>query len=141
ALLDARYPAAISPAMAAAEAAAKAAAEAQLQADDEAAGAGSADPHATSEASPEGLSTPVEDPAAAIADRVLAASSDGPGEISRQVTLAVRDRSTIKITVEMRGKTYEFTIVPVSLAAGRMRALDQVAEVERTIPVDAITAI
>lgn len=141
ALLDARYPAAIHPAMVASDAAAKAAVGAQPQSHDEAAGAGSADPHPTSEASTESLSTPAEDPAIAIADRVLAALSDGPGEISRQVTLAVRDRSTIKVSVEMRGKSYEFTVVPVSIAAGRMRALDQVAEVERTIPVDAITAI
>lgn len=84
---------------------------------------------------------PVITPAAAIADRILAALSDGPGEINRQVTLALRDRTTVKISLEMRGKAYEFTVLPVAVSAGRMRALDQVAEVERTIPIDSITAI
>lgn len=81
------------------------------------------------------------DPLDALVDRVLAASSDGPSDIGRQVALAIRDRSPIRVTVEMRGEARDFTIVPVSLAAGRMRALDEAAGVERTLPLDAITAV
>ena len=81
------------------------------------------------------------DPAVAVAERVLAAAADGPGDISRQVTLAVRDRSPIRVTVEVRGEVRDFTVVPVSLAAGRVRALDESAGVERTLPLDAITAV
>lgn len=144
ALLDARYPAAAAAAAAdPSEMAVEGAADpvSSSKPHSNAAGARSADPHRTPDAAVVSDITSAEDLTAAIADRVLAASHDVPGEISRQVMLAVRDRSTITVTVEMRGKSYEFTVVPVSLAAGRMRALDQVAEVERTIPVDAITSI
>ncbi|MGO3146062.1 MAG: helicase-associated domain-containing protein [Leucobacter sp.] len=122
ALLDARYPAKT-------ESQAHAAAEAQ--ADRKAAEA-----HAF-EASTEAPADPVEE----LVDRVLAATHASPSDIGRQVTLAIRDRSSIKVTVEIRGAVRDFTIVPVSLAAGRMRALDEIAGVERTLPLEAITAV
>ena len=81
------------------------------------------------------------DPLSALVERVLESSADGPGDIGRQVALAIRDRSQLRVTVEIRGERREFTIVPVSLAAGRMRALDEAAGVERTLPIDAITAV
>lgn len=77
----------------------------------------------------------------ALIERVLDSASDGPTDISRQVTLAIRDRSRLQVTVEMRGQVRTFTVVPVSLAAGRMRALDEAAGVERTLPLDAITEV
>ena len=122
ALLDARYPAKT-------ESQAHAAAEAQ--ADRKA-----AETHAA-EANAEPPANPVEE----LVDRVLAATHDSPSDIGRQVTLAIRDRSPIRVTVEIRGTVRDFTIVPVSLAAGRMRALDEVAGVERTLPLEAITAV
>ena len=102
------------------------------------------DPHGTDLHGADARSTdphPASDPLDALVDRVLAAASDGPSDIGRQVTLAIRDRSPIRVTVEMRGEARDFTIVPVSLAAGRMRALDEAAGVERTLPLDAITAV
>ncbi|KAM9862968.1 helicase-associated domain-containing protein [Leucobacter sp. BZR 635] len=77
----------------------------------------------------------------ALIERVLESASDGPTDISRQVTLAIRDRTRLQVTVEIRGEVRSFTIVPVSLAAGRMRALDEAAGVERTLPLDAITEV
>lgn len=77
----------------------------------------------------------------ALIERVMESASDGPTDISRQVTLAIRDRSRLQVTVEMRGEVRTFIIVPVSLAAGRMRALDETAGVERTLPLDAITEV
>lgn len=77
----------------------------------------------------------------ALLERVVASAVDGPTDISRQVTLAIRDKTRLQVTVEIRGDERVFTIVPVSLAAGRMRALDETAGVERTLPLDAITAV
>lgn len=101
----------------------------------------SADPHFALAA--HDLHEPLEatDPLDALVDRVLAAANDGPSDIGRQVALAIRDRCPLRVTVEMRGEARDFTIVPVSLAAGRMRALDEAAGVERTLPIDAITAV
>lgn len=79
--------------------------------------------------------------AEALIERVLESGDEGPTDISRQVTLAIRDRTRLQVTVEMRGVVRSFTIVPVSLAAGRMRALDEAAGVERTLPLEAITEI
>ncbi|GAA2839943.1 XPB/Ssl2-like helicase family protein [Leucobacter komagatae] len=74
-------------------------------------------------------------------ERVLDSASDGPTDTSRLITLAIRDRTRLSVTVEIRGETRTFAIVPVSLAGGRMRALDETAGVERTLPLDAITEI
>lgn len=82
-----------------------------------------------------------QDPLGALTDRVFEASQSGPSDIGRQITLAIRDKSSIRISVEIRGDTRDFTIVPISLAAGRMRALDETAGVERTLPVEAITSV
>ncbi|MGO2140868.1 MAG: helicase-associated domain-containing protein [Leucobacter sp.] len=74
-------------------------------------------------------------------ERVLDSASDGPTDTSRLITLAIRDRTRLSVTVEIRGETRTFAVVPVSLAGGRMRALDETAGVERTLPLDAITEI
>lgn len=81
------------------------------------------------------------DPIEQLIDRVLASAADGPGDISRQITLAIRDRRPVQVTVEIRGDRRDFSLLPVSLSAGRMRALDEAAGVERTFPLDAITEV
>ncbi len=81
------------------------------------------------------------DPFETLVDRVLTSTAESPSDISRQITLAIRDRSSIRVTVEMRGEVRDFSIVPISLASGRMRALDEAAGVERTLPLEAITAV
>ncbi|MBL3681277.1 hypothetical protein D3229_02810 [Leucobacter aridicollis] len=77
----------------------------------------------------------------ALVERVLESASDGPTDTSRLITLAIRDRTRLEVSVEIRGEARTFAIVPVSLAGGRMRALDETAGVERTLPLEAITAI
>ena len=81
------------------------------------------------------------DPIDTLADRVFEASQSGPSDIGRQITLAIRAKTSIRISVEINGDARDFTIVPVSLSAGRLRALDETAGVERTLPVDAITSV
>ncbi|MFC5339046.1 helicase-associated domain-containing protein [Leucobacter denitrificans] len=90
---------------------------------------------------PRGPAKDEADPLDSLVDRVLASTADSPSDISRQITLAIRDRSSIRVTVEIRGEVRDFSIVPISLASGRMRALDEAAGVERTLPLEAITAV
>lgn len=101
---------------------------------DEAAGAPGAE---LDDAAPEGPADPLD----SLVTRVLAAAADGPGDISRQITLAIRDRQPLLVTVEIHGDRRSFSLLPVSISAGRMRALDEAAGVERTFPVDAITEV
>ncbi len=79
--------------------------------------------------------------AEALVERVLESASDGPTDTSRLITLAIRDRTRLSVSVEIRGEARTFAIVPVSLAGGRMRALDETAGLERTLPLEAITEI
>lgn len=76
-------------------------------------------------------------------DRVLeaAAASGSEGDLTRRLELAIRDRSPIQVTAVAGSDEREFTLLPVSLKGGRLRATDQRAGVERTLPVSAITAV
>lgn len=76
-------------------------------------------------------------------DRVLAAASDAgsEGDLTRRLELAIRDRSPVRVTAVAGKDEREFTLLPVSLKGGRLRATDQLAGVERTLPVSAITAV
>lgn len=78
-----------------------------------------------------------------LVDRVhgAARSEPGTGDFTRRLELAIRDRSTVRITAAAQGKTHVFTLLPTSLDAGRLRATDAVAGVERTLPVSTITAV
>jgi len=88
-------------------------------------------------------STMHEDELQAMIERVLAASAEGSGEgdLTRRLELAIRDRSPVRVTAVAGGDEREFTLLPVSLKGGRLRATDQLAGVERTLPVSAITAV
>lgn len=79
----------------------------------------------------------------ALAERVfLAARAEpGSGEFTRRLELALRDRSPVRVTAEARGEVRTFTLLPVSVNNGRLRATDQVAGVERTLPVSMITSV
>lgn len=76
-------------------------------------------------------------------ERVLDAARDAgsEGDLTRRLELAIRDRSPVVVTAVAGKIEREFTLLPVSLKAGRLRATDQVAGVERTLPVSAITAV
>ena len=72
-------------------------------------------------------------------------SHQGPlgfeGDLTRRLELAIRDRSPVRVTAVAGKDEREFTLLPVSLKGGRLRATDQQAGVERTLPVSAITAV
>lgn len=76
-------------------------------------------------------------------ERVLAAASAEPGEaeMSRLLELAIRDRSLVRVIAEVREREYTFTLLPVALTNGRLRGADEVAGVQRTIPLSAIVAV
>lgn len=104
-------------------------------------------------ATPETGSTPIlrntvnpstaADELAQMIDRVLeaAAESGDEGDLTRRLELAIRDRSPIQVTAVAGKDQREFVLLPVSLKGGRLRATDQRAGVERTLPVSAITAV
>lgn len=79
----------------------------------------------------------------ALTERVyLAARAEpGSGEFTRRLELALRDRSPVRVTAESKGEVRTFTLLPVSVNNGRLRATDQVAGVERTLPVSMITRV
>ncbi|QIM19831.1 hypothetical protein G7066_12980 [Leucobacter coleopterorum] len=70
-----------------------------------------------------------------------ARSEPGTGDFTRLLELAIRDRGKVRVTAEARGQSYEFTLLPVSLSGGRLRATDTTAGMERTLPVSTITAV
>ncbi|TDP95600.1 XPB/Ssl2-like helicase family protein [Leucobacter luti] len=72
---------------------------------------------------------------------LAARAEPGTGEFTRRLELAMRDRSPVYVTAEARGQVRTFTLLPVSVTSGRLRATDQVAGVERTLPVNMITAV
>lgn len=83
-----------------------------------------------------------EDPTRAMVERVFAAAhSNGHGDIERRLELAIRERRTLKVTAVAGSTEYVFTVLPVSLQGGRLRASDEKAGVVRTLPLGAITAI
>ncbi len=80
---------------------------------------------------------------AAMVERVLASSADAgdEGDLTRRLKLAIRDRSAVQVTAVAGADERVFTLLPVSLQCGRLRATDQQAGVERTLPGSAITAV
>ena len=71
----------------------------------------------------------------------LRSDEGGEGDLTRRLELAIRDRSPVRVTAVAGKDEREFTLLPVSLKGGRLRATDQQAGVERTLPVSAITAV
>ncbi|WP_449279278.1 helicase-associated domain-containing protein [Leucobacter sp. GX0328] len=78
-----------------------------------------------------------------LVDRVHAAAAAEPDAsgFTRRLELAIKDRSTVRVTASAQGRTHIFTLLPTSLDAGRLRATDPGAGVERTLPVSTITAV
>lgn len=97
----------------------------------------------TAAASPPPRTIRQADEIARMIDRVLSASAEvgDEGDLTRRLTLAIRDRSAVQVTAVSGTDERVFTLLPVSLQGGRLRATDQQAGVERTLPVSAITAV
>lgn len=93
--------------------------------------------------SPPKDSEPLAEHYTALVERVHAAAraEPGTGDFTRRLELAIRDRSPVQVTAEARGQQHTFTLLPVSVTGGRLRATDQHAGVERTLPVSMITAV
>lgn len=72
---------------------------------------------------------------------LAARSEPGTGDFTRLLELAIRERGTVRVTAEARGQVHCFTLLPVSLSGGRLRATDAAAGMERTLPVNMITAV
>lgn len=62
--------------------------------------------------------------------------------LGRQIDLAVRGRTPIRVTVRMPdGSERPFSIVPTSVAAGRVRGRDTAVDVERTLPLSLVVSV
>jgi len=80
----------------------------------------------------------------ALARRIEEAANAGGGDLARRLELAIRHRSPMRITAatgQSDPSERSFTLIPISLSSGRLRATDPAAGVERTLPLDAILRV
>lgn len=84
-----------------------------------------------------------DDALAEMVGRVHAAATASPatGELSRILELAIRDRTPVRVIAEAGGQEHVFTLLPVAISGGRLRASDEQAGVQRTLPLSAIVAV
>lgn len=78
------------------------------------------------------------DPVTELVDRIVTASQNesAAGSVERLLQLAVRQKQRIRAVLEQPdGTVREFRLRPVGLSNGRLRGIDEQAEVERTLPV------
>lgn len=67
---------------------------------------------------------------------------DGAAWRERQVSLAIREKATLQLTFGMPdGSSKSMTVVPLSVANGRLRARDTATDVERTLPMASIVTL
>lgn len=75
------------------------------------------------------------------ADLRLGDSPDGD-DVTRQITLAIKNKAKIEITIATAdGTEIEYTLEPIGIANGRLRAKDRKADIERTLPLANITKV
>ncbi len=90
---------------------------------------------------------PDRDPLAELVARLKAADDQAPEQtelawLSRQLEVAIRAKATLIVTVALpNGTTADYLLEPASVAAGRLRARDRAADIERTLPLKSITAV
>ncbi|MBT1668848.1 helicase-associated domain-containing protein [Curtobacterium flaccumfaciens pv. flaccumfaciens] len=88
-----------------------------------------------------------EQSAHALVERLRLTTQRGDAEpeqewLGRQIDLAVRGRTPIRVTVRMPdGSQRPFSIVPTSVAAGRVRGRDTAVDVERTLPLSLVVSV
>ncbi|MGM1028309.1 MAG: helicase-associated domain-containing protein [Actinomycetota bacterium] len=61
--------------------------------------------------------------------------------LERQLLTAVRERVPVRLTVTTSGDPVDIELVPLAVANGRLRARDANRDVERTLPLSAITKV
>ncbi|MBP2459179.1 helicase-associated domain-containing protein [Clavibacter michiganensis] len=87
---------------------------------------------------------PEPDGADALVARVRAADGpdDGAAWTTRQLEVAIRAKAALRVRVRMPdGREVDHVLEPSSVAGGRLRARDRVADVERTLPLSSVVAI
>ncbi|RUQ02734.1 helicase-associated domain-containing protein, partial [Curtobacterium sp. HSID17257] len=88
-----------------------------------------------------------EQAAHALVERLRLTTERGDAEpeqewLGRQIDLAVRGKTPIRLTVRMPdGSERPMSIVPTSVAAGRVRGRDTAVDVERTLPLSLVVAV
>lgn len=61
--------------------------------------------------------------------------------LERQLLAAVRERVPVRLTVTTSGEPVDIELIPLAVANGRLRARDANRDVERTLPLSAITKV
>jgi hypothetical protein len=87
---------------------------------------------------------PEPDGADVLVARVRAADGpdDGAAWTTRQLEVAIRAKAALRVRVRMPdGREVDHVLEPSSVAGGRLRARDRVADVERTLPLSSVVAI
>lgn len=89
---------------------------------------------------------PVADPVRTLVTKLRESGSDAMNSpeawIARQLEVAVRAKTPVTVSVAMPdGRTAVYLVTPLSMASGRLRAIDERAGVERTLPVRSITEV
>jgi hypothetical protein len=88
-----------------------------------------------------------EDTAVLLVQHVRSGAAAEPADtgrawLERQLELAVKNRMTVLVNVQLPdGTEAEYLVEPASLAGGRLRARDRRADIERTLPLSSITAV
>ena len=62
-------------------------------------------------------------------------------DVDRKIQLALASKSILLVEINANGKVMNYVLEPIGLANGRLRARDRKADIERTLPVSAITSI
>lgn len=76
------------------------------------------------------------------AAKELLAGVANDNSIESELRLAIKLRIPLRLSMQLRnGNIQEFNIQPVNVANGRLAAVDPVAEVERTLPLNRITKL
>lgn len=83
--------------------------------------------------------------AVAMARRVRARSQDADAAdawLARRLESAARSHTIVVVTVALPdGSAVDWTVEPTGVSGGRMRAKDRAADLERTVPLDRVTAV
>ncbi|MGN6326275.1 helicase-associated domain-containing protein [Pseudolysinimonas sp.] len=88
-----------------------------------------------------------DDTAVLLVQRVRRGAAAEPADtgrawMERQLELAVKNRMTVSVTVQLPdGTEADYLLEPASLAGGRLRARDRRADIERTLPFASITSV
>jgi hypothetical protein len=69
-------------------------------------------------------------------------TSEAPtSDLERKIQLALRSKSSLQVELNANGKLMSYLLEPIGMANGRLRARDRKADIERTLPISAITSI